>query len=89
MWGGTSLFDSTAYLPQLDMVKVECVEKEEQARTNKMVIHVSEAKLRLPKTSTENIGYIRTVKHFTSRVVNAAHITSTCANVATLEKKAL
>ena len=87
LWGSIFLLNLTTYLPQLDMVKVECVQKEEQARTNKMVIHVSEAKLRLPKTSTENIGYIRTVKHFTSRVVNTAHITSTCANVATLEKK--
>ena len=48
---------------------------------------VSEAKLTLPKTSTEKNGYIRTVEHFTSRVVNAANIASTCVGVATAEKE--
>ena len=86
LWGDASLFDLTTYLPQLDMVKVVRIRMEEQARTNERVMNVSEAKLSLPKTSTENIGYIRTVDHFTSLVVNASNIASTCVNVDGMEK---
>ena len=55
LWGNASLLDSTAYLSQLDMAKVERVQKEEQARSNERVMNVSEAKLTLPKTSTEQM----------------------------------
>ena len=58
-------------------------------RTNKRVMNVSEAKLTLPKTSTEKIGYIRTVKHFTSLVVNTANSASTCVDVDAMEVKGL
>ena len=50
-------------------------------------MNVSEAKLTLPKTSTEKIGYIRTVEHFTSLAVNAANITFTCVDVDAMEKE--
>ena len=58
-------------------------------RTNKRVMNVSEAKLTLPKTSTEKIGYIRTVKHFTSLTVNTANVTSICVEVDVMEAKGL
>ena len=53
LWGNVFLFDSTAYLPQLDMAKVARIQMGEQARKNERVMHVSEAKFTLPKTSTE------------------------------------
>ena len=34
VWANASLFDLTAYLPQLNMVKVARIQMEEQARTN-------------------------------------------------------
>ena len=87
LWVDASLLDSTTYLPQLDMVKVARIQMEEQARTNERVMNVSEAKLTLPKTSTEKIGYTRTVNHFTSLVVNATNIASTCVDVDGMEKE--
>ena len=87
LWADASLFDLMAYLPQLDMAKVARIRMEDQALTNERVINVSEAKLTLPKTSTENIGYIRTVDHFTSLVANAANIASTCVDFDGMEKE--
>ena len=52
LWGNLSLLDLTAYLPQHDMAKMERIQKDKQARTNKRVMNLSETKLTLPKTQT-------------------------------------
>ena len=85
LWGNTPLFDSTFCLPQHDMVKVERIQKEKQARTNKRVMHIADSKQTLPNTSTEKIEHIKTVKHCISLVVNTAYVASTCVDVDTME----
>ena len=52
LWGHASLFDSTAYIHQHDMTKVEHIQKDKQVRTNERVMNLSEIKLMLPKIST-------------------------------------
>ena len=44
LYAEASLHDSTAYLPQLDMAKIERIRKEEQSRTNEKVMNLSDSK---------------------------------------------
>ena len=44
-------------------------------------MNLADSKQLIPKKSTKKIGTIKTVKHFTSLVVNAANIASACVNM--------
>ena len=67
------------------MAKVERIRKEEQSRTNKRMMNLSDTKRYLPNISMKKIGHIKTVEQFTSLVVNTTNIASTFVDTNAME----